>query len=307
MSRRITFEKFSTSLEKWKLPIESLSDYVEFDPTSPIPRLRLKSDALLDAVDPDYDVDRELYLYSRKLREDERERAEGYRNSGQPSVVAEGDSWFNLPTFLFLVLPAIADWIEHNGRFNMRNIAYWGHTLKKIYDEKEYMDVLGKYTPDFFMFGGGGNDLQEGLACHEYMHEYDPARKHDDYLTANGIDGIKEIGIMYEKVLREIAASFPDMRILCHGYDYPRPLVGDGKYIGKYLRGLNIPDEAMSSILVHVVDLLNTTIQSAIETIENIKYKNLRYATADYTWYDDMHPGTYGFRALARIFEDSMS
>ena len=147
-------------------------------------------------------------------------------------------------------------------------------TLKKIYEEKEYMDVLGKFTPDFFMFGGGGNDLQEGLAYHEYMHEYDPARKHGDYLTANGIDGIREIGIMYEKILRDVAASFPNMRILCHGYDYPRPLVDDGKYIGRYLRGLNIPDEAMSSILIHVVDLLNTTIQNTIGTIANIEYKN---------------------------------
>ena len=51
------------------------------------------------------------------------------------------------------------------------------------------------------------------------MHEHDPTRKHDDYLTANGIDGIKEIGIMYEKVLKEVVTSFPDMRIFCHGYD----------------------------------------------------------------------------------------
>lgn len=307
MSRRITFQQFATSLEQRTLPIESLSDYVEFDPTSPIPKLKFKADALLDTVDSEYDVDRKLYLYSRKLREDGREQAEDYRNLAQPSVVAEGDSWFNLPTFLFLVPPAIADWIELNGRFNMRNIADWGHTLRKIYEEREYMDVLKKNSPDFFMFCGGGNDLQEGLACHDYLHRYDPTREHSDYLTENGINGITAIGKMYEEILREVVAEFPHMRILCHGYDFPRPLVGDGKYIGKYLRDLDIPDEEMGKILAPLVNLLNTTIQTAIKTIENVEYKNLRNETSDYTWFDDMHPGKYGFCALAKIFEDTMS
>ena len=305
MAKRLTFSEFKDALANRLFPLEVLSDYLEFDPDSPIPKLVFRHDALLDIPDPEYNVDMELYKYLQELEEKEYFQSATFQLVARETVVAEGDSWYNLPSLLRP--PAIADWIKINRRFRMRNIAYWGHTISKIHNEKQYMQVLDRIRPTFFMLCGGGNDLQKGLSEESYLHSYDPDRSPDDYLTNEGIAGIEKIKHTYIEILTEVVSKFPATKVLCHGYDYPRPLVGQGKYIGQYLRLLNIPDDAMNSIVVGVVNRLNVVILEAIESFSTVEFVELRCASAAYTWYDDMHPSREGFRALAKKFEDAMS
>ena len=306
MAKRLTFENFSNSLKKGTLPLESLMDYVELDTESPIPKLSFRPDALLDAPDTNFDVDRAIYKYVLKIKEYERFQAATFQFSGVKTVVAEGDSWFNLPQPF---RPrAIADRIEKNRSFDMRNIAYWGHTLAKILRQKQHIKVLREDMPEFFMFSGGGNDLQVGITRkkNNFLYKYDPGRDPKDYLTKNGINGLKKIGEGYTKLLDEVTRLFPNLKVLCHGYDYPRPRIKKGKYIGKYLKKLEIPDDSMDEILNPVVNLLNDTIQKAIAPYPNVKFIDLRGKSAAYTWIDDMHPGKDGFRAFANLFEEAM-
>ena len=305
MAKRLKFENFRNSLEQRELPMDSLGHYVEFDSESPVPKLRFKSDALLDVPDPSYDVDLAIYRYSRELRKREPPQVATLQSSDVRSVVAEGDSWYNLPSFWRP--PAIADCIEENPRFDMRNIAYWGHTLASIVHDREHIEVMKENTPDFFMLCGGGNDIQEGLAGRDYVHQYDSKRAHDDYLTQAGIDGIAEVGKGYKDILSEVIKKFPEVKVFCHGYDYPRPLVGHGDYIGKYLRKLKIPDDSMDKIVKPIVDLLNTTIETVANSYPSVKFIDLRNESAEYLWRDDMHPDADGFQALAKKFEDAMS
>ena len=301
MSKRLTFEQFRNAIELRSLSAEELAGYVEFDPESPVPRLVFKADALLDDADQNYNVDHAIYSFFQKPRGERRNK-----DTGKVSVVAEGDSWFNLPSFPF-VPPAIADRIELNGRFDMRNIARWGHTLDEIRSAKEYLAVLEADRPEFFMLCGGGNDLQIGLAKGKFIHRYDPNRPPDDYLTKDGLTGIAQVGAAYQDILHEVTTTFPNIPVLCHGYDYPRPLVAQGRYIGRHLRTLGIPDGQMDSILGPVVDHLNTAIMTEASKFNTVQFINLRNSTDGYTWFDDIHPGSFAFRALAERFEDEMS
>ena len=305
MAKRITHAQFSQALAAGTMSVESLADYVTLESITGIPTVRFRADALLDAPPPAYDVDDAVYLYMREQRKARRSQLQSFEYVGKKCVVAEGDSWFSLPGFLRV--PAIADRIGKDGRFVMDNIAHWGHTLKQIVAAKEYVGVLQRERPDYFMISGGGNDLQEGLANGTFIYAYDPARAPDAYLTPAGMSSLDEIEKGYKAIFDHVSPTYPTMPILCFGYDYPRPLVGDGVYIGKHLRAKGIPDKAMEPIMNAVIDKLNTRIKAAASGFGKAVFLDCRTVTKPYTWVDDMHPGVDGFKALAAQFERGMN
>ena len=70
MARKITFEKLVQIIDGPSSNWEILGEYIEFDPESAIPRLRIKPDALVDEAPDDFDVDA---LMARRTEEDEEE------------------------------------------------------------------------------------------------------------------------------------------------------------------------------------------------------------------------------------------
>jgi hypothetical protein len=304
MAKRLTFDEFRIAIEQRTMPLEKLPDYVDFDPQSPVPKLVFRVDALLEPPHPGYDVDAEIYRMLRVIEEEREAQRSAFSFVAQKQVVAEGDSWFNLPWLIRP--PAIADWIQRNGRFRMKNIAYWGHTLERILRDKEYISTIATVEPEYFIFSAGGNDLQLGLAAGTYIHAYDPARSVENYLTEEGEAAIARIENSYRNLLDELSQQFDKLKVICYGYDYPRPLVRGGTYIGRYLRNKGIPDELMGPIMVSVLDQLNEAIQRATQST-NARYLDCRRVTEPYTWYDDMHPDRDGFLALSIRFEEEMN
>lgn len=303
MAKRLTFNEFRIAVEQRTLPLEKLPDYVDFDPTLPIPKLVFRADALIDQPPPNYDVDAEIYRMLRIINEEREARLKTFSFVGQKRVVAEGDSWFNLPAILRP--PAIADWIERNGRFRIKNIAYWGHTLQRILRDKEYIKVLSQEKPEYFIFSAGGNDLQLGLANGRYIYDYDPSRPVDQYLTKEGEAALAQIEMGYKSLFLELS-KFPNLKVICYGYDYPRPMVKGGTYIGRYLRKKGIPDDLLGAVSASIIDKLNDVIQRVTQPTK-IHYLDCRRITEPYTWYDDMHPDRDGFLALAVKFEETMN
>jgi lysophospholipase L1-like esterase len=305
MAKRLSFYKFDRALVSGRIPMERLSEYVCLDELSPVPQLIFRADALTDTPPASYDLDDRIYQYLRSRRERERFRNETYTYLSAKSVVAEGDSWFDLPAFLNRL--AIADWIDEHRRLRMNNIARWGHTLEQIVAKREYITVLKRDKPDYFMFGAGGNDLQESLAKRELLFTYQAGRLPADYITSAGMDLFARIETTLASVYQEVSGLYPAMRIFCHGYDYPRPEVGRGRYIGQYLTALGIPDADAPAIVAAIIDELNQRVRNAAVSYPSVTYLDCRRATKAYTWRDDMHPSNDGFEALAKMFEDAMN
>ena len=242
---------------------------------------------LLDDPPAGYDVDRDFLQRSRKMRQDHyaHKAAASPAGLGIKRVVAEGDSWFSMP---MLVRPnTIADPIMWDRRFLVTNIACWGHTLSEILRQREYMRTLRHLTPDFFILSA--------------------ALPQDAYLTPRGQAGLAKVGKQYDQIFDEVTRDFLRVGILCHGYDYPRPLVGDGAYVGKHMSSLGIPESRMQAIIDPIIRSLNSVVAAAAGKYPSVQFLNLLGATEDYRWLDDMHPGREGFRALARIFMRAMS
>lgn len=307
MARRLTFNEFRTAIERRTMPLEELPDYVDFDPNNPVPKLVFRADALIDRPPPGYDVDAEVYRMLRSISEERQARVEPAAAATQKRIVAEGDSWFNLP--ILVRPPAIADLLERNKRFRTKNIAYWGHTLQRILRDKEYMKVLAQEKPDFFLFSAGGNDLQLGLADGTYIQAYDSTRPLDQYFTKEGEAALAQIEKGYTSLFTELL-KFPMLKVICYGYDYPRPLLKGGTYIGRFLKKKGIPDNMMAPIAVAMIDKLNEAIRAAVKQATQstkISYLDCRRVTEPFTWYDDMHPDRDGFLALAGKFEEAMN
>ena len=110
MATRVTLEQFDRLLEEQLIPPDMLGEFVEFDEESAVPRLVFRADAIIGDVPRDYDVDEMVYRYERELRKRDAARRILTRASAGISVVAEGDSWFNLP--IGIRPRAIADQLE---------------------------------------------------------------------------------------------------------------------------------------------------------------------------------------------------
>lgn len=312
MANKLTFEKFLELARNRATPPAVLRDYIEFDPHSPIPRLRFRSDVLLDQPPATFDLDGEVRQIGRALdRARKRELRRSPAFPGLKRVVAEGDSWFELPWFFEVY--AIAEWIERDKRFDMENVADYGHTLENILAEPEHMAAIREVKPHYFMLGAGGNDLQVGLAKESeedcYIHKYAPNRPVDGYLTGAGEEGLRQIGRRYQELLNQVHSEFPTLPIFCHGYDYPHPrsLNGAGNYIGQHLKRRGIPDRLMGPIVNPVLDKLNDVLAQVTSSVETARYLDCRGKTGPSDWMDDMHPRNPGFKALAMIFENAMN
>jgi len=300
MAKRIKFRDFKNLVKNREITKHTLHDYLEEDPSSATPKLRFKTDALTDQVPVDYNVDIEIYNMIRSIEKDR--NIEMFGLLSKPDIVAEGDSWFRHHWF-FGFPDAIATVIDENENFNMDNIAHWGDTIFSILSKKEYMKSIDANDTEYFMLSGGGNDIQDGI--NEFIHRYTEDRPLERYLTEDGEKALVLIGQQYSKILTEVSTAFPKVKILCHGYDYPRPSNGS-KYIGKYLQAKGIPEDKMKAIISSVIDKLNFVIKAEVNKISQAAFISLLGESGVYTWYDDMHPDDDGFAALAKKFETMM-
>ncbi|WP_449302240.1 SGNH/GDSL hydrolase family protein [Pseudoxanthomonas mexicana] len=303
MSRRLSFAEFDLAIKSGTMPIELLPDYLELDKSCPVPILKFRSDALTTDPPASYDVDKEVYDYTRRLQEAEERRIEEFAFSSKRSVLIEGDSWFNLPP---VVRPrSIGEHLKGSKNFGVKNIAKWGHTANQIVKAKEYLSKLQNTSYKYFLLSAGGNDLQLGLASGEFLRDFSEGLDLKDYLKPEALDALNEIKLDYAEILNEVRAASPATKIICYGYDHPRPKVGEGEYIGRYLRRHGVPENLLEPLSAYIVERLGETIKEAAEAA-GVTYLSCLTVTKGYTWFDDMHPGDEGFRALASKFESLM-
>ncbi len=101
--------------------------------------------------------------------------------------------------------------------------------------------------------------------------------------------------------------TFTNLKVITYGYDYPRPLLNGGKYIGRYLREKKIPDKLMSPIMKEALIRFNQVVEQVAKEYDSVFYLNCLGVTEAFTWSNDMHPGNDGFRALSQKFESAMA
>lgn len=302
MVQRMRFEDFKERLEKGTLSPDEARHYLELDPSTAKVRVRIKPDALLDGVPPDYDVDAAVHALHRRLVET---KPAALKAPNAATVVAEGDSWFELPNWLLIgvfIPNAIVQILDKNKKLKIKSVAKWGDTLDQMLGRKDYVKAIKKHKPQWFILSAGGNDIADALESGQFLHPYSATRPVGECITDAGRALLERISRQYDELIREVRTHSKTMRILCYGYDYAQPEVGVGKHIGRHLRALQYPPASWDAVVEVVINELGAAIERAASSHAGVQFLDVRNTVIESPWWDDMHPETQGFEILAERF-----
>ncbi|KAB2851154.1 MAG: DUF2272 domain-containing protein, partial [Hyphomicrobiaceae bacterium] len=247
------------------------------------------------------------------------------RGDKRPVLVSEGDSWFQFPILLDDVIDQLAS------DFNIWSVDAAGDTLQNmVLDQPEYMQALRENADHMraFLFSGAGNDFlgvdtSDRSILAQVLKPFKAGKSADWYLETPALaDRLHFVEECYRKVLASVEEQYPELLVLCHGYDYAIPGGGprdqrhpvyaaQDKWLGRPMREeLGITDFALQrSIIKLMIDKLNTSLASLCGgnqpggAFKNAWHVDARRSVGEIPfWNDELHPTNAGFARAAAQF-----
>lgn len=221
-------------------------------------------------------------------------------------ILAEGDSWFNLPP---IIKPKDAmDFLDET--HDLDNVAKWGDTLENMLQKKQYVQKLGAGTFGFFFFSGGGNDVLDSIAKYVSPRnpgDTDPANA-PGYVKASYHTQVTSILARYRTLVGEVKAipAASGVTIFIHGYANAIPLKGKAS-LGRPLAQLGFDPVTVAplarAIVAHMVGLFNEGLRDIAASQSRVVYIDLRTVVRDSDWHtDEIHPSRTGAQRIATEF-----
>lgn len=224
----------------------------------------------------------------------------------QTKVLAEGDSWFNLP---FLIMPKTAmDFLDQT--HDVLNLAMWGDELAEMVKAAQYKQSLGSGNFGHFFLSGGGNDILGSIP------KYVLPRKKGDTDPANAgkyVNGdfAKALDRLMKDYAKVADATPKDTVLYVHGYAHAIPVAG-GKYLGKPLKALNFDPVAHAAlacaVIARMVDMFNARLMAFAASRAGVVWIDLRPVLTASDWHgDEIHPSSAGARKIAQRFRAALA
>jgi len=245
----------------------------------------------------------------------------------KPVLVSEGDSWFQFPVLLSDVIDGLT------GDYNVWSVDAAGDTLQNmVFDGAEYMQALRRNAGNVkaFLFSGGGNDIvgEDGRGksvVTQIVKRFQAGQPVSWYLDTPAVEQkLRFVEDCYRRVLDNVAREFPNLPVVCHGYDYALPGGGPGetrhpswaavdKWLGRPMREeLGIEDPALQRAIVHeLIDRLNLVLQRLCGAsypsglFRNAWHVDVR-GTVGARWADELHPTDDGFASVSGLFGNAL-
>lgn len=259
---------------------------------------------------------------SRRRREFQRRIRNG---DTRPVLVSEGDSWFQFPIMLDDVIDNVGQW------YNIWSVDAAGDTLQNmVLDKAEYMEALRQQRGRVraFLFSGGGNDVvgedaQGNSIIGQIVRPFEAGRPVDWYLDTDGVrEKLDFIESCYRQVIANVVQEFPELPVICHGYDraIPGGAPGDPRkprwaaqdeWMGKAMREqLRIADPALRrDIIARLIDRFNERVMRlcggnvAGGMFRNAWHVDVRGTLTELPhWADELHPSNASFIRVAALF-----
>ena len=257
------------------------------------------------------------------------------RGDPRPVLISEGDSWFQFPWFLKDVIDCLGE------DYTIWSLDAAGDTLKAIMKQKEYLPALREFRPNVkaLLFSAWGNDIigeddfeiggrTQTLPVISQMLKplADGLTARDYFDTAMFRERFSFIMNSYRDLFASVEAEFPDLPVICHGYDYVIPALEVGEtrhpawvkvdnWLGGPFRGvLHIAaPELQREILRLMIDELNTGLKglcggnNAGGTFRNAWHVDVRGTLSAGLWADEVHPTDAGYKLVAGKFGEALS
>lgn len=216
-----------------------------------------------------------------------------------PIIVSEGDSWFQFP----LLVDEVIDHLS--SKYPIRSLDAAGDTLDKMARQREYMDVIAETKASVFLISAGGNDALGGGDIKRHLRKFDSTLLAADYLQVSfGRLLDRAIGL-YDGIFREVERAFPELPVICHGYDYAIP--AGGRWLGAPMLELGIKKpELQAAIVVEMVNRFNTALLRLTQGYPNVTYVDVRGTVTAGHWYDELHPSSQAFGLIAKKIDQAI-
>lgn len=229
---------------------------------------------------------RRQWRYKRRIKE-------GYDGL---RIVSEGDSWFQYP----FILKDTIDWLSE--AYAVYSLGAAGDLVSDMVQQDEMVRAIREIEPHVLLLSGGGNDLLGEGRLKLAVKEYRAGRKAENYPNAKFDKSIRQVIGDYRKILTDVTTAFPDLRIICHGYDYALP--DKGRWLGKPLAAKKITDPALQAEIIAVmIDRFNLALNDLIEEFPGQVYRvDCRGAVDEGQWHDELHPDKAGYASVANRF-----
>jgi hypothetical protein len=334
---RISLAELNWRLSDPRIPIESLKPYLTGDravskPFEPglVPNPVLV-DVPLDLTEEEGAAAVSGLNSAMRLRRHTAFQAAQFFGDDRPVLVSEGDSWFQFPVFIEDVIDQL------DASYAIWSLDAAGDTLKMIAHEAEYLIALRRFRSSVkaFLLSAGGNDvigedefvidgrLVKKPVITQIVLPFAPERPAKAYLDNERYhDRLRfvenTIGTLFERV----SSEFPDLPIICHGYDWAIPARvddprGDQLWCkvdewlgGPFRRDLQIQDSGLQREIIRLmIDDLNAAMKRLCGAnnsggrFRNAWHVDVRGVVGS-QWKDEVHPTNAGYRLVAQSFRD---
>ncbi|HEY6631152.1 MAG TPA: SGNH/GDSL hydrolase family protein [Rhizobiaceae bacterium] len=304
--RRITLEDLKKRIKKGELSDRQLRGYFEVDEDNTeafAPALRLNY-ARVDTGGRELSPEETAELFQQAMA---KRPPEPKLEAAAPAikVLAEGDSWFNLPDLLY---PKDAmDML--NRTHSVVSVAKWGDTVENMLAQKQYVQKLKAGTFRHFLFSGGGNDVLGSIGTYVKTRkpgDTDPANA-PDYVKPSFATKVKGIISGYETLANDVRKTTGAKTVLyIHGYANAIPKK-DGPYLGKRMEALGFDPAAIGllskAIVANMVGQFNTALKNFAASRAGIVYIDMRPRMSANDWHtDEIHPKASGATKIAAAF-----
>lgn len=211
-------------------------------------------------------------------------------------IVSEGDSWFQYPFILKDVIDHLFD------DYAIFSLGAAGDLVSDMLHQDEIADAVRSHKPDLLMISGGGNDLLGDGRMKQAVHPYKKGRLAKDYPNTNFTQSLKDVIDVYRTIFSGLLAEFPNLKIVCHGYDYALP--DNGKWLGRPMASLGIEDPKLQAKIVAVmIDRFNQALISLAQEFPGTVHRvNCVGSVSSKQWKDELHPNGDGYSRVADEF-----
>jgi len=315
--KRITLEALKARIAKGPLRPEEVRRYFKVDKERseaflPVVKLDERAVDVGDAYPSTDEVSKLLEDATRPARG----KAGAPEAAARPSaaraerILAEGDSWFNLPAGLWP--PTCIDVLSRT--HDVRSIAHWSHTLEGMLAARQYEQPLRSGNFARFLFSGGGNDVLGSLGTYLKRHQdgdTNPANA-PNYVKSTFSGKLDEIIAGFRRLAADVRAMGPAGTVLfVHGYANAIPR-RNGPYLGRRLAAQGFdPDttrELSRAIVAHLISRFNEALRHFASTTANVVYVDMRSAMTVSDWNtDEIHPKETGSLKIAARFAQALA
>jgi hypothetical protein len=251
------------------------------------------------------------------------------------SIIAQGDSWFSYDCG-FTIVSDLEDML-HKPHRSIVNHAHEGRTLREMMSGsvlQKFADDLRKGAGggpwDVVLLSGGGNDICGNGAFMNWINEHDPSVNDPDRCIAPAFSGeLKSLIALVVDFAGLVARESPKALIFVNCYDFAlpsgdcipgKPVCVVGPWIrpafahrGYYKRGqlravTAVGEDLPTAIVRTVLQRFKTELDDVARSHANVRVVPTQGTLGQVKrlWANEMHPTNPGFRAVARVFYDTI-